>query len=650
MTKRQRPKKAEKAPAAEEQAEKALLNYEPPPIEPAEGLGVQFAYSIAGGDDEPTRAIYITVPNEPGATWEKHKTRAFRYYDALHRAEEWVEREGIVEERVAADEANNWHVARTINKYVAGIIQHNYLRVYLARALSDAEETAFLQEIADGLKAKDEGELVDRLFSASEKTADFMAEEWAALKSGSGSLPETAREYFGSHAANLAAAAILRAEDERQENPASDWSESFYRHLDALTEERTGDLALEHGNRVARVTLEEHNPVAVSLRTLRAALGFDVLQSVVEGKSSKPDALRVPTSQIARHMIGHVTSPEPVTMQYLERFLPGNHRRHERLRVTSSTNPLIMLDNPPTEVLEQMHKSILRIKSEGAALLKTHLDLQNQAYAAGGELPIFHYNLSDALERQGYARREESRGFQHSTMQRLRERVVALMHQEIDVLRIPTENDARGQAQRIVAKAPYWEKKLTWHLESGDEVSAATVLLTDPNTPTIKGFTLQAGLWWKVAQMHDYYLDIPASILELPTSGNGNEAERLTLQLAPILAIWERAGQQQHAGNDVYYKAGVLLDAAGYITRDDFMSTSATRASRMRDYLCSTTGTGAIPILNRLGAFTLDVADDADYFATRRGWRERFWDARIRLSVRDLALPKAKKKKSLKRK
>lgn len=637
MSKAKKPKKAQ--PVEEQEVEKELLNYEPSPVEPAEANGLQFRYSIKAKGEEREREIYITVPNEPGATWEKSKTRAFRYYDALRRAEEWVEKEGVVDDLVEGDRANDWHQARVINKYASGIITNNYLRVYIARALKDEAEAEYLQGLSDALEVKDADDLVDRLFRTAELVADTVAEEWAELESGPGSLPETAREYFGSHAANLAAAAILRAEDEREANPETDWAEAFHRHLDKVTEERAGLLTIEHGNSIARSTLEGHQPVSVPLAKLRASLGLDILfQSALEGKAGQADTLRIPTGQLMQHMYGHVSSTALSTITDLTLRRDG---ARIRVRARSSTNLQASLASPPGELLEKMHQSILSVKRHGAALLKTQLDLMNQAYTAGGVTPMFHYNLAEALERQGYAQRS-SRGYDSETMQSLRERVATLAHQQIDVLNL-TETDKKGRTRHYIESTPYWIIESTRRRTEGDDVNAAVVLLTDPNAPVITGFTMRPGLWWQAVGVGDFYLDIPAAVLELPTHANSNEPERLALQLTPLLAIWERSSQAQHAGKATCYAAGTLLTEAGYTTRDDFMSMHPTKAKRMRDYLASTDDTGAIPILNGLGAFSLEIEDEDAFFNSGRGWRERFWETQVRLNIRDMQLPKKRK-------
>ena len=340
-------RKAKKAqPVEEQEAEKELLNYEPTPVQAEEANGLQFRYSIKGEGEENARDIYITVPNEPGASWEKGRTRAFRYYDALRRAEEWVEQAGVIDRLVEGDRANDWRHARAINKYAAGVIANNYLRVYLTRAENDKAEIEYLEALAEALDVKDSDELVDRLFKTAELVADAQAESWAAMESGSASLPGTAREYYSSHAANLAAAAILRAEDELEENPALDWSEAFHRHLDEVTEERASALAIEHGNHIARSTLEGHKPVSMPLELLRASLGLDLLlQTALESKAGQEHLGAEPASEAERGLppvdldrldLGLLTMQPVQTIDRAARsweslsYLPDKLTRHAR--------------------------------------------------------------------------------------------------------------------------------------------------------------------------------------------------------------------------------------------------------------------------------------------------------------------------------
>src|SRR5690625_900765 len=349
-------------------------------------------------------------------------------------------------------------------------------------------------------------------------------------------------------------------------------------------------------------------------------------------------AITIPTGQIMSHMYAHVANAEAFTQTDIKRYHLGNNQAPVHIRATSQLDASATLLSPADEMLEQIHKSLLSIKTHGAALLKTQLDLMSEAYKAGGDSPLFQYNLAEALERQGYARRE-ARGYSHAAMQGLRERVVTLASQRIDVLNI-SGTDKKGRTVKEIDRALYWVLELERVRQEGDTIGAATVLLNDPNASIVTGWTIRPGLWWPFARISDFHLHIPSSVLELPTHGNGHEAERLALPLTPALAIWERAGQNQHAGKDVSYKAGKLLEEARYVTRDEFMSMHPTAAKRIRDHLATLDGTGAIPLLDSLGAFALDIKDDADFFASGRGWREKFWEARIRVSVRDLQLPK----------
>ncbi len=347
----------------------------------------------------------------------------------------------------------------------------------------------------------------------------------------------------------------------------------------------------------------------------------------------KPKAVTLATAQIMPHIYEHVTSKALMTYRDLS-IKQG--KKILKVRAKSYANLNASLVSPPAEVLERMHKSLLQAKQYGAALLKTQLDLMNEGYNAGGELPTFHYNFADALERQGYSR--QARGvFDATTTDGLRRRVVVLAHQTIEVL----ELSSKKNNSRYIEATPYWIIETTRRLTAGDEYDHGIILLDDPDAPIFTGFTMRPGLWWPIIDMGHYRLEIPSAVLELSTDGNGNEVERLALQLTPTLAIWERSSQNHHAGKDVPYSVGALLEATGYTTRSDFIAAHNETAKRTREYLASRDGaSGAIPLLNKLGAFTLDIKDEADFFASGRGWREKFWDSQLRLSVRNLRLVK----------
>lgn len=348
---------------------------------------------------------------------------------------------------------------------------------------------------------------------------------------------------------------------------------------------------------------------------------------------SESDTFTLATSQFMPHIFEHVTSKELATTRDLS-IRQG--KRVLRLRAKSYPDMNASVANPPEEVLKRMHNSLLRVKQYGAALLKTQLDLMNQAYAAGGELPTFHYNFAEALERQGYAK--QSHGAYHpDTMEGLRRRVAALAHQSIEVL----ELSSKKNNSRYIEATPYWIVEATRRLTAGDEYNHSIILLDDPNTPILTGFTMRPGLWWPLIDMGHYRLEIPSSVLELSTDGNGNEVGRLALQLTPTLAIWERSSQNLHAGKDVCYSVGALLEGAAYTTREVFMNAHNETAKRTREHLASIDGAiGALPLLSKLGAFNIDIKDEAEFFASGRGWRERFWEAQLRVSVRNLRIAK----------
>lgn len=639
-SKRQRRHLEEERASAE-----AVPNYEP---HGSMELAEAFVYHFEG---ESARRITL-VPEAPGDTWESGKGRAARYYDALRRAEEWLDAEGIVEEHVRLDETAGWPAARAANNLIALLIQLNALRVYLARAEQDESELRHLEELREQLQLATHDELVDHLYDHMEGIAAAQAEEWAELESGPGSLPATAFELLRYRAENITAAAIRRADDEHAGSSREEWVKAFGEHLQALLdgEKGKGDALALYAERAARASLEAWQPASMPLEELRDSLLIDDLPAFLAGGPTKPEAgkassLRLPTSPLVKHMTAHAGSGG---LDLITDITVRERGKPVRLRARSSTNLQASLVSTTGELLERMHQSILSVKRHGAAVLKVQLDLMNQAYQAGGPTPLFYYDLNTALERQGYTERVSRRAYDSETLQSLRERVVTLAHQQIDVLNL-TETDKKGRTVKYVDSTPYWVIEATRRRKEGDEVNAAVILLADPSAPVITGFTIRPGLWWQAANVGEFYLDIPASVLELPTHGQRNEPERLALLLTPLLAIWERASQKQHAGKSTKYGAGTLLAEAGYVTREEFLDLHPTQAKRVRDHLASTDDTGALPILNDLGAFTLDIVDDADFHASGRGWREKFWHSQVRLGIRDLQLPKAKGKRRRKR-
>lgn len=288
------------------------------------------------------------------------------------------------------------------------------------------------------------------------------------------------------------------------------------------------------------------------------------------------------------------------------------------------------------DVLTSIQKRLLEEKKQSAALLKLHLDLTNLAYATPGELPIFEYNFSDALERQGYSRNSDRRSFHNETMRAMRQRLITLQLHYVNAWRM-----TRSGKERLAA-SPFWVVQEFYFSkqEPLGLVDLTSTFLQQAGAEVYTSALIHPGTWWAHTNMKSYRLPIPESLLQLPTDGNGNERERMALLLATFLAIHVRRNQRQHAGGKVSLRVGTLLEESGITTRDDFFALKSTHASRVRDYLHDMEDRGALPLLRELGAFTVTIRDEADYFAPGRGWREKFWESGLEVEIPDLGIKK----------
>lgn len=261
-------------------------------IAPAEGPGA-FGYRVEA-PGAPEREVFIPA-RAPHDTWEKGRARASLFYDALQRAEEWLEEEKVVEERVAVDRAEGWPLARLLNEAVANLITANLLRVYIQRLERNEspDELAFFEELGARLGVTTDKELSDRLVEHGEAVAKARAEQWAALEAGPGSLVATAEEYFWFHFSNVSAAAILRATEERETNPNLDWDEAFHRHATALHEEQARALFHAYTEHVAKATLEKEQPSKQPLEELRLDLLLDQLGAAIDVQHEAPAPLEL---------------------------------------------------------------------------------------------------------------------------------------------------------------------------------------------------------------------------------------------------------------------------------------------------------------------------------------------------------------------
>lgn len=393
-------------------------------------------------------------------------------------------------------------------------------------------------------------------------------------------------------------------------------------------------IAFRAGQEIAQQILEGIRPSTMPLEELVGYLrGSSATQAA-------PAALVLPT-----HPVGVVMN-RGLIQQTLENYeemvrLPEESESALKVRTSISLDTIAQGRTHferQEDVLTSIQKKLLEEKRHSAALLKLNLDLTNCAYNASGELPVFEYNFAEALERMGYAKNSGRRGFHNETMRALRERLITLQSH-----RVAAWHTKRGNREYLEA-TPYWIVE-TYRYNSQEPlglVDLTSTLLRMEDTTAYTGVTIRPGLWWATTNMKQYRFSIPESVLQLPTDGNGNERERMALLLAAYLAIHVRRNQHRNAGKSVSIRAGTLLEQGGIVTEADFFAAHSTVATRIRDRLHDLEDQGAIPLLRELGAFNVWIRDEADFFATNRGWRERFWNATLEVEVPDLGIPKLK--------
>jgi len=398
----------------------------------------------------------------------------------------------------------------------------------------------------------------------------------------------------------------------------------------------------DHGATV--VHLVAQNIARARLEALKA--GEATLDQIVELLNPTPDTtLNLGTHPIGREMQRGLIRPTLDPTDHIVRVKEGGKSVELKVRTGVSLEALAgkrASFERQEDVLENIQRSLLEVKKHGAALLKLHLDLTSRAYEAGGDLPIFDYNFADALDRLGYSRHEKRRGYDAGTMQGLRERIITLQSHQVAAW-----HTKRG-AKETLTKTPYWIVE-AYHYSKQEMLDFAEVdlvpnLLRQQNATAYTGVIVRPGLWWATTQMNQYRIEVPRALLQLPTDGNGNERERMALLIATFLAVHVRRNQRKNAGKSIPIRAGVLLEESGVTTRNAFFEQHGTVAGRQREYLEDLQqGVGALQILRDLRAFTVTIRDEAAFYATGRGWRERFWDAMLEVEVPDLGIAALRK-------
>lgn len=267
-----------------------------------------------------------------------------------------------------------------------------------------------------------------------------------------------------------------------------------------------------------------------------------------------------------------------------------------------------------------------------ANLLKAHLDLVGEG-VRGGEGGPFTYDLGSALDRLGY-RRHPGGGFHPATVREHLGRLSAL-----GGLQMAAEAaDAPASFQAPLEEAPVWRFAVA---EAGG--------LPGPWLEGAEAFArlgagaklwVQPGPWWALAEPHRQRVLAPAALLAMPLDGMGNQVHRIALLLAAELAGAEGAANEAgQGGRVVSRRLGPLLAAARVADSARLRQDAAKRLNtprRLRGYLAGEgfADEGALAALRAVAGFQVDIMDEAAFWATGRGWVDRFWTARLRLGVR----------------
>lgn len=336
------------------------------------------------------------------------------------------------------------------------------------------------------------------------------------------------------------------------------------------------------------------------------------------------------TGPIHRHMTNHVMNRQQMTETGSLRMTIDGRGSTYRAR-SRLAPPAGYQANGPDEMLRKMNETLLDTKEQSAALLKTQLDLINQAWLRGGDSPVFRYDYESALDRLGY-RRLKGGYFHPETLREHHARVATLASQWLAVWELKGK---KGQ-ETYIDETPYWHIELRRRVQEGDTIGTQVILFPEPNTPVVKEVLIRPGVWWELARIGSFHYPLPASLLKLSTDGKGNETQRYALQLAAVLAVFVRASQARHTGERLPYGIGTLLEEASIITYEDFVDLRSDHADRKRRYLAGDNDDslgGALGILQQTGAFDINIADPFAFWVSGRGWQEKFWEAQVTVRI-----------------
>lgn len=381
MAKAKTTKRKKSTPA---EALKTTKDYERTPAPGhAEFPAFRYRIEIPG---EAEREVLIRV-RAPHGTWEDGRSRALRFYDALRRAEEWVQSTDMVEEAVAAEKAKGWPLTRAMNSGIAGLVVNNMLRVYVQRLVGEKarEELAFIEKLGAHIGAPTETEWVDWLFeSHASSLSKAQAEQWATLESGPGSLADTATEYFSFHFSTVAAGAIMAATEERETNPNLDWDEAFQRHAETLHEENLQALTWEYIENIAQGTLEKWQPSKRPLEELRRDLLLDLRldDPAVEG------APALTPLDLERTSLGILSMQPAQTIDRAARGPSGWQLSPDHLpRFTDPRNPLFVEYRRDGATAEALAEGVNRLNPRTADVWRLVTARSLEAWSPGHDSP-----------------------------------------------------------------------------------------------------------------------------------------------------------------------------------------------------------------------------------------------------------------------
>jgi hypothetical protein len=270
-----------------------------------------------------------------------------------------------------------------------------------------------------------------------------------------------------------------------------------------------------------------------------------------------------------------------------------------------------------------------------ANLLKTHLDLLDQAYRRSHPEEGFWYDLPEALARLGY-KRLEGGGFHADTYQALQQRLGELARAQVSLDRVTGD--------RV---EPYRHPEQYWRfffLKRGAEELHPLSDETDlASLRQIRRLLAIPGAWWSDIDLANYRLPLPRALMTLPMDGKGHQVHRIALMLAAELAVWERTEMRKGA-HVIARSLGPLLEKAMVADKEALLADMGKRLNtpkRLREYLAGEGfhDEGALALLRMLGGFKVDIKDEEAFWGVGRQWVERFWGARLSIGVREFKDP-----------